>query len=176
MPIDPLSLRAMQAGLDVPSAAWEELLLAPDGGDHWRDAGRSRSTDALIARLVRKRAWLARAWLATLRSANVDLQVPRLVRVGPAVLGDVELELSWGDTMLRATLQGDHVTLRLPEGAETWFRSDVHGEGRLTGGWRFESTDAPVLLVALVGGSGEDLDARLASATAIASVVLTAEA
>lgn len=192
---DVATLDAMVLGTAGANAAeaWEALVLEPGGAEAWDEAvARRRRIDAL-AYAARSGEWLSRVLRGIRRAARRKHSVPTieifidfpgapLDELIGATLGPVEEDpraaapsLAWGQIIPIQVRLGDCVALRTSSDAQLDVRYLSAGqEGTLpTHTWKLEPGEAPVLLVALVGGDSQAPVAQaLATATAVAGVLL----
>jgi hypothetical protein len=173
--------------------AWEALVLEPGGAEAWDKAvARRRRMDAL-AYAARSGAWLSRVLRGVLRTARRARSVPTIelfvdfpdapldglvgATLGPAEedLRAAEPRLVWGQIVPVQVRLGELVALRTSSDAQLDVRYLSAGqEGPLpTRTWKLEPGEAPVLLVALVGGDTQAPVAQaLATATAVAGLLI----
>lgn len=192
---DVATLDAMVLGTAGANAAeaWEALVLEPGGAEAWDEAvARRRRIDAL-AYAARSGEWLSRVLRGVLRAARRAHSVPAielfldfsgdpLDELVGATLGLAEEDprvaapsLAWGQIVPVQVRIGELVALRASSDAQLDVRYLSAGqEGPLpTRTWKLESGEAPVLLVALVGGDSQAPVAQaLATATAVAGLLI----
>lgn len=177
---------------DLP--AWESLVVQAGGSEAWSAAtARRRRLDAM-ASAVLGRPWLARVLREVaiisrrLRSRpaveprfafpDAQLQALTAAALGPdeGGAGGEEIQPAWGVIVPVRLRIGDRVAFEAPaDSPAVEVRYLCQGrDGPLPrGGWRLESGEAPVLLLALFGAdSVSTLSEALLQATAIAGVVL----
>lgn len=174
--------------------AWEGLVVQPGGAEAWRAAVARRRRLDTIAGAVRGRAWLARAirQVAELSRHTHAAPGPRLSLEFPdaqlhalagAVLGPADDSTSaevvrpaWGQVVAVPLRVGEHVVLRVSEGAvavDVRYLCKGHDGPLPTRTWKLEPDEAPVLLLALLGAQvGSPLREALEQAAGIAGVLL----
>ncbi|NMO18121.1 hypothetical protein HPC49_14365 [Pyxidicoccus fallax] len=168
---------------------WQELLMAPDAAERWRDAVSRREHIDEFASAVIAHPWLARM-LTGLRELQRTLThrepgvleavlAPELMThvLGPEARPTTRLATPRrGEVEMVRLAQGDIIELRpAPELAgdfRVFYRSAL-GEGRLPRRrWRMEAGEAPVLLLGISASDEESMEAALGNSVVLGGVIL----
>jgi len=182
---DATTLDAMVlGGVEDDPEAWEWLVSAPDADETWANASRQRRSIDRVAVAIQGRPWLARITSSVLaRRRGTGMPLLESVFVGSALefalretnAGADPILVEWGRLTLRPVRLGRTIGLRASEPAADlrFFYLWHGGDGELSGGWTLEPGEAPVLLLAcLDAGDASTVERAMATATAVAGVLL----
>ena len=182
-PPPPLEIDALVLGSGEADETWQQLVASPEGTAAWRAAVARRQRLDRWAVLLQGHHWLAAATLRARRALRAQRALTGGARfqIQPSPLAAMltprparQVELPWGRQEVVEVAIGEELRLTSDTEHVVVFYQYSTRSGVLTSSWRMEAGDAPVLLVAVQGGSEQvrSIDEALSSGLSMALLVL----
>ncbi len=177
MKLDRIVLDAAVAGvLDGEDDLWSDLIAAPDAHSAWESAAARRAEIDAAALAVIAHPVLARWSEVFRRAVKQAWTAPVAIRepLGATLTVRESATAKAGEVAVVAVELGSNVIISPVENTK-WLWRDARGKvGVLNrSGWRMDSGDAPVLLLAVPGDlPADDVDWTVVAGVVVAAVVL----